>query len=255
MLKVIFVSLFASCMCKNINIENLIMGGGETLPNRYPFAVAVRSRNALFSPRLCGGALISRQSILTSAFCVDDQNDVQVFLGGHNIADSSEPFQVNIPIASNDVKIHPDFVRGQMSNDIAIIKLPAPIGFFNQAISPIAIASNSDESFLDSVATTMGWGSDCFLPTCVELNILRTIDVNVRPNSDCSSLGISQSSQICATNLAGGPCNGDQGSPLVINNNGNYLLIGLVETLGNLCRGPAVYTRITSFSLWIRENM
>lgn len=257
MWKIIFIDLllfYSSAVSKNIAIDSNINAGSEATPHQFPFAVVVRSRNINFSPRLCGGALISRQSILTSAFCVFEQIDIEVFLGAHNL-EVNEPFQVRMPIPTQDVRIHPEFSRGSMISDLAILRLPSPIGFFNHAINLIAIPTNPDETFSDFSSTVIGWGSDCGLPTCLPSNILKQVEVFVRQNTECAGIGLTQSSQLCATSTLGGPCNGDWGGPQFITRNGNFLLIGIVQTVGNFCRGAAIYTRITSFIPWIRENM
>lgn len=206
MWKELFIGLSVIAISSSVDIVGTINTGTDATPHQFPFAVAVRTRNLSFSPRLCGGALISRQAVLSAAICVHEIIDGQVFLGAHNIADETEQFQVKMEIIMNNIFIHPDYRPGQMSHDIAVVRLPASIAFFTHAINIVALASNPDEIF-DS-ATTMGWGSNCILPTCPELNILRMIDVFVRPNSECNFLGLTQASQLCATNILGGPCRG-----------------------------------------------
>lgn len=207
MWKQLLIGLAIIVISSSIEIDKAINAGTEATPHQFPFAVAVRTRNLSFSPRLCGAALISRNAACTTAFCVYGQMDGEVFLGAQNIADENEPLQVKMEISMKDVVIHPDFVSGQMSNDIAIVRLPASIAFFTHAINIISLATNPDEIY--DTATTMGWGSNCILPTCPELNVLRMIDVSVRPNSECNSLGLRSDSQLCASNIVGGPCRGN----------------------------------------------
>ena len=207
MWKKLLIGLSIIAVSCTIDIVSTINTGSEATPHQFPFAVAVRTRNLSFSPRLCGAALISRNAVCTAAFCVYGQMDGQVILGAQNIADENEPFQVKMEIFMKDVVIHPDYVPGQMSNDIAIVRLPASIAFFTHAINIISLATNPDEFF--DTATTMGWGSECILPTCPELNVLRMVDVSVRPNSECNNLGLTSDSQLCASNILGGPCRGN----------------------------------------------
>jgi secreted trypsin-like serine protease len=48
----------------------------------------------------------------------------------------------------------------------------------------------------------------------------------------------------------------DGGSPLACNRNGRFELTGLV-TFGTSCphdRSPSLFTRVTAFSAWVRDN-
>ncbi len=67
--------------------------------------------------------------------------------------------------------------------------------------------------------------------------------------------------EICATGLAGGKdsCFGDSGGPLVVtaDNERGYAQVGIVSW-GPQCGNPlypGVYTRVSSFSKWIKDNM
>jgi len=67
--------------------------------------------------------------------------------------------------------------------------------------------------------------------------------------------------EICAIGLTGGKdsCFGDSGGPLVVaaNNDRGYAQVGIVSW-GPQCGNPpypGVYTRVSSFSNWIKDNM
>lgn len=193
-----------------MDIDSSINGGNDATPHQYPFAVAVRSRNVNFSPRLCGGALISRQAILTTAFCVYRQTDPEVFLGAHNLEDENEMFQVRMQINPQDVLVHESYVAGELTNDIAVLRMPAAIAFFNHAINLIALPSDPAEVFVNISSTTMGFGSSCLHISCPELNFLRTVEVFVRPDVECDHVGITSGTQLCVSNPLGGPCRGNK---------------------------------------------
>ena len=202
-----FLSLIATSTC--LNFDSLINGGNDATPHQFPFAVAVRTRNINYSPRLCGGALISRQAILTTGFCVYGQTDPEVFLGAHNLEDENEMFQVRMLINPQDIYVHESYKSGELMNDIAVVRLPAAIAFFNNAINMIAIPSDPAEVFVNISSTIMGFGSNCFHISCPELNVLRTIDVFVRPNVECDHVTTTDGTQLCVTNALGGPCRGN----------------------------------------------
>jgi secreted trypsin-like serine protease len=251
----IIFAILSTSSCGNVDIDSAINGGVESFPHQYPFAVAVRSRNPIQGTLLCGGAIISRRAFLTAASCVARQLDIQVILGAQNINDPSETHQLTLPIDSSLLNIHPDWVSGQTTNDIATVFFPAQIGFFNHAINFVVLHTDPNEDLVGLYANTMGWGTECIGTNCPESNTLRDIQVRIYVNSECDHVGISQPSQMCAWNFTGGPCRGDWGNPLVIQRNGSPILVGIVETLGNLCRGVAIYTHISSFLPWIRDHM
>lgn len=65
--------------------------------------------------------------------------------------------------------------------------------------------------------------------------------------------------QMCAGDEAGGKdaCQGDSGSPLVAEEDGNFVLTGIVSA-GIGCGSkvyPGIYTRVSSYVPWILENM
>lgn len=85
------------------------------------------------------------------------------------------------------------------------------------------------------------------------------------PNNACalhygSDLELISPKVICSqsTNVGQGPCVGDGGDPLVINEYGTYTLVGLLSfNHGDGGCGrlpvPAVFTRITAYYEWIER--
>lgn len=243
-----------------IDINKTVMNGDETQPHQYPFAVAIRSTltGVLRRTRQCGGSIISRLAILTSAYCVTNIVDTTVFLGAHTIEDPNERFQIKITLPVSSVIRHPGYVNNQFANDIAIIKLPTPIGFFNHAINLAYLPTSPSNAFINEPAITMGFGADSWFAT--PLNRLVSTNVDTIDNAACSPGFTLQSSQICTNGLAG-VCDGDDGGPLVIARGGEYLQIGIIQVASDgsalaACRlSTLVYTRVTSFLDWIEANM
>lgn len=71
---------------------------------------------------MCGGSLISSNSIITAAHCYFDgkvtADEFTSILGSNLI------FSGGLRILTNDVTVHPDYDVEMISNDIAIIKIP-----------------------------------------------------------------------------------------------------------------------------------
>lgn len=67
-------------------------------------------------------------------------------------------------------------------------------------------------------------------------------------------------SQICAANNEQTPCIGDEGAPLVLqeDEDGQFLQIGVYSFIRDgdcESRWPAVYTKVASYADWIQENL
>lgn len=244
----------------NGDFDKAIMGGGETQRHQFPFVVAVRSiqPGPLRRVRQCGGSLISRRAILSSGYCLFAMVETTVYLGAHTIEDATETHQLKINLTPASIRIHPGYVANQFTNDIAMIHLPTPIGFFNHAVNLVYIPLNAAETFENQPAMTMGYGADGFFNA--NTNRLIMANVETLSNSACD-LGalIVDPSQICSDGP--GVCGGDNGGPLVISRNGNYIQVGIIQVASDggtfsACRlGTKVYTRITSFLDWIEANM
>jgi secreted trypsin-like serine protease len=98
---------------------------------------------------------------------------------------------------------------------------------------------------------------------------LHEVDIQVIEPTECKSVYQSLNvpafsigdTEICATGLSGGKdsCFGDSGGPLVAaaDNERGYAQVGIVSW-GPQCGNPlypGVYTRVSSFSKWIKDNM
>lgn len=98
-----------------------IVGGKETTPDKLPWHIHLHNWRAV-----CSGALISDRHILTAAHCMNKRwtKSYQVMAGGTG----QWRDLVNIgKIAS--VKVHEEFDKKNLVNDIALITLKQPVVF------------------------------------------------------------------------------------------------------------------------------
>jgi len=72
--------------------ETKIVGGVETMPNEYPWIIRIQSKAQ--KGLLCGGVIISKNTILTAAHCLFDSNlkNFEVVAGEHktNVNEGTE---------------------------------------------------------------------------------------------------------------------------------------------------------------------
>jgi len=201
--------------------------------------------------------------------------------GGGRFELCSEPVQ-DIPVAK--VKIHPGYgktVLGSAINDIMLIKLSRPAEF-NQFAKPVCLPSSDlnrygepDSAVFDNnKASVVGWGKTYeakdddikIVSTAVQQNLV----MPALSNADClakwKSLGhdlsgyVRPDQQVCAGGELGkDSCNGDSGGPLMARKDdlSPWQIVGIVSFGTPQCaRGaPAVFTRVTHYRQWIRDNM
>ncbi|KAK7066347.1 hypothetical protein SK128_015607 [Halocaridina rubra] len=221
-----------------------IVGGNETIPHAWPHQVALFIDDMWF----CGGSLISNEWIMTAAHCMDGAWYVDVVMGAHNI-NNNEPSQVVMTSFSHFV--HENWDSYELSNDIALIRLPSPV-VFNEYINAVKLPAA--DPFIGTVVTPTGWGRPSDFDDNIS-DILRQVDVPTMNNADCNIIyGIILNSHICIDTITGkGTCNGDSGGPLNYNN----VTIGITSfgaSAGCEVGYPDGFTRVTYFLDWIEAN-
>lgn len=203
-------------------LNNRIYGGSEAKINEMPFtALLSYSRSGSFS-RLaetkpgfyCGGALISENSVLTGAHCVNEAilkskswtlNGVR--LGEWNLQTNPDcdeknlcaPLAVDLAIAKTIV--HESFVPFSVdqSNDIAIVKLAGTVEF-NDFVKPICLPDSSSylQNFDGVPLIVAGFGKT---ETGAQSNIKLRTEIRGVSNAACKKLYDGQPQQIYPTQL------------------------------------------------------
>lgn len=245
------------------DINQQVSNGNVAGRHDFPFKAALISEMP-FGDVLCGGALISRWSVLTAAHCIHRATGAVVILGASDIRNPAEPHQVRFRETSANFRIHHHFREGVTNSDIGVVRLTFPIAVFTAAVSAIAIPTDTmvTDLFTNENAIVAGFGrytdSENYSPN------LRFVEVNTLPNSGITGCAIRfpsmiDHSHICTSGLAGrGWCPGDEGAPLIVLRGGVYIQIGVASIFpGSGCSSgnPSVYTRTTSFLSFIRQNM
>lgn len=233
-----------------------VVGGTPTDITSHPWQVLV-----IASPdnRLCGGSIVDTQWVITAAHCVAGLRavDLDVHAGISALSDRGPGNE--IPVVQ--LLVHPDWDEANYRNDVALLQLrdPLPVG---SSMAPIALPSGQDAAVwppAGTPATISGWGSTEF--DGAPSNQLRSAEVQVLGGPDsteCGRYGASFSAdvEICAGLPQGGvdACQGDSGSPLVIDVAGRPVLAGVTSVGFECARAdyPGIFTRLTSFISWLQ---
>ncbi|XP_017017857.1 chymotrypsin-1 [Drosophila kikkawai] len=243
-----------------------IMNGTKAKLTQFPYQVGLLSffQDHMDEPNLCGGAILNEFFILTAAHCLQDPKSklskviVQV---GSLYAPGDEKAITVEPI---NTRVHKNFNRKTVENDLGLIKLPRMIKF-NWLRQPVKLPKNPLRKFTGRQAVVAGWG----LTTKKEpSSVLQYLNVTIISNSECQRQWTKQlngtgkrkdiySSFMCIDSKEGLPCQGDSGGPLVLAD-GSRTLVGVVShgyDWACKIKVPDVSTRVSQFVKWIEINM
>ncbi|KAK4873169.1 hypothetical protein RN001_015198 [Aquatica leii] len=247
-MKYLLVIAFATCgFAHTIGrslVEDKIVGGTLASPGQFPYQISER----LYGSHFCGGSIINKYTILTAAHCVDgtDPKGLNIVVGSNKLNQGGMWYYVS------RYTMHANWNPATVINDIAVIKLIAPIQYTTY-VKAIAIDTNFTPG--GSPCVLSGWGYTSY-PGTTPNDLLylkaKVVDLNQcrkdLPPSDFPILD----SNICAFSSEGiGACSGDSGGPLVSNNK----QIGVTSWVFLCAVGvPDVYTRVSYYSSWIEAQ-
>lgn len=261
----------------NKRLTHRIIGGHKTEPGEFPFQVRLNIRSKRGSG-VCGGVIYDDYHILTAAHCMTscasqqlvtatiEKSGVHATIGDHAI--KSEDGETDIEI--DDIKPHEKYDACNFysnDHDIAIIKTQQRINYrftsdgYGSINRPcIPNGPNSVEYREGEPVIVSGWGVTRENSGSLS-NILRYVQVPIVNVTRCQETYGTRVTQqhVCAGFESGGmdSCQGDSGGPLVRVVDNRYELVGIVS-FGYGCGlpgAPGVYTRVASYTDWIKSNL
>ena len=249
---------------------NCIYLGEPAVASDAPYYVRIYSE--LSEVKYCGGAILTRFWILTSAKCV--LNSIFVDKGLLVISEGSK--DKIIPVETYET--HMNYSRKKNSYNIAMIKLKKPLEF-GPMVQPVTLPVGDNREIKKGVIIGMGeiGSGDAKGKLMIGRNITIVRPKNGYPSHDemsafkaCIDELIGNSKRTMSIEefqkdfLCGGsdamPCSGDDGGPLLDGLNVYPELIGIIPTRKPYsCRTSystwAPYTKVSNYYEWIHSIM
>ncbi|GGK33325.1 trypsin [Pilimelia terevasa] len=226
--------------------DTRIVGGAEAAAGAYPWMTYVTVGYRGMS-RVCGGALVSADIVLTAQHCLADS------------ATHGRPTSLTADIGALDHTAAAQagtrrfggkylLGAGVGAGDWAVIKLTRPLKARSRPVLP------ADEAY-DAKKTmrALGWGSTN--ESGRPVRNLREVDLPYAPAAAC---GRNAHHEICAGDLANGgvdTCHGDGGGPLLAAAlGGRWVQVGITSHGFGCGRvdHPGHYTRVSAFTAKIQ---
>jgi secreted trypsin-like serine protease len=238
---------------------NRIVSGAEADEHEWPWQVSLWL-NA-YDMHFCGGTLVSNEWVVTAAHCVagngyDQPSDIRVLLGEHHLTNVAGT-EVYRDVA--EIIKHENYRdRAPWPNDIALLRLAAPVDLGGRTIRTACLPRSDYEFTAADDCWITGWGDS---KGTANENILQEIKADIRTNEDCAAAWGSNSildTNICNSDGSSGSCSGDSGGPLQCSRDGRFHLVGVVSWGTSSCTEPGypgVYTRMTSYTDWVYNKI
>ncbi|XP_072542450.1 granzyme B-like [Salminus brasiliensis] len=235
-------------------MESGIIGGKKAKPHSRPYMVSLQ----LYKKHMCGGMLIRKDYVLTSAHCIDNVKQsawkqLEVVLGAHNLNKKEfgrQRIQVQKCIR------HPSYIQNEMHHDIMLLKLKNNASL-NKFTRVLELPQKNKKLPANQMCSIAGWGLTASNGSLSD--VLQEVNLKLQFDFECKNMwkNFFDSEQMICTASDGKRafCQGDSGGPLICNNKPQGL--ATYTYLGNCIKRkyPEVYIKIGYFLPWIKKTI
>ncbi|XP_043557469.1 suppressor of tumorigenicity 14 protein homolog [Chiloscyllium plagiosum] len=238
-----------------------IVGGENAKKGKWPWQVSLQM--GMYG-HICGASIVSNRWLVSAGHCFQDSDSIRYSTSsawtaylGLRLMNRMNSWIVTRSI--NRIVTHPKYDEYTSDYDIALLELKTPV-FFSDSIQPVCLPAITHVFSTTSNCYVTGWGvlgEDGELAT-----VLQEASVKIIPLNICNKLYKNSvtTRMLCAGYLHGGvdACQGDSGGPLVcLGKRRKWFLAGIVSWGEGCARRnrPGVYTRVSRFSDWIKQQI
>ncbi|KAM4738195.1 chymotrypsin-C-like [Anableps anableps] len=240
-------------------VVSRVVNGVDVRPHSWPWQVSLQCKIDGEWTHSCGGTVISEQWILTAAHCIIQHMECRVALGKHNL---NQIEAGSVYMGSANIVMHEEWNPLTLHNDIALIKLEAPVEF-SDTIKTACLPSAGFTLAPDETCFITGWGrlyTGGPLADILQQALLPVVDHATCTQSDWWGSQVTEK-MLCAggDGIVSG-CNGDSGGPLNCPNpDGSWDVHGMVSFGSsegcNVLQKPTVFTQVSSYIGWINKRV
>ncbi|KAG8041997.1 hypothetical protein G9C98_007305, partial [Cotesia typhae] len=234
------------------NFHARIINGSDVQAGEIPYQVSLQYV-FIANFHFCGGSVLNEKYVITAAHCVESKSAEQIKV----IAATTNLKKPNSTHFVAEITVHEKYNSSDSwKNDIALIKIKGRFEI-SAVLKFVPLPIPNQDIPAESVAVISGWG------TLQEGGktpvVLQKTEVFIASQSYCKQVHTDAGSNIHETHICAydpvhetGPCNGDSGGPLMVDNK----LVGLASWVRGCASTmyPTVYTRVPSFLDWIEAN-
>ncbi|XP_054155792.1 serine protease 33-like [Oppia nitens] len=262
-----------------VAIDGEFNGSRSVQLGEVPWQVSVQSKaGGAKWGHSCGGVVISKDFVLTSAVCAGGGSNNEAFCrseagivdlpkGGwarrrRRQADVLYPGQ-DTPGLKYTMRsyIHPDFDKETLANNLALLQLAQPFDVAKAAgtINHICLATETAAPDADQQLYVSGWGAiDGAIDFRPQLQLVKARQVDCEP---IAAPAAELPNQLCVVqdllDDTMDECVGDFGGPLFSTNGGNQSTLVGIYTSGNGCtsaNNTSKFLDIKPYLVWIQET-
>jgi hypothetical protein len=232
-----------------------VVGGDDADPGEDPWMAALviheRFIDNPFAGLICGGSMISPDTMLTAAHCVvfDSPSNLEVVVGSQDLLPETTE-----RIGVRNIRVHPEI-------DAAVVQLVRPVPGH---VTPLDLVAPGEEALWEpgDAARFTGWGVD---EAGEPVSHLQEAEAPIVADTDCKARygRIFRGRQmLCVGDIGPGggsvsPCFGDSGGPLTVLDGSRPILVGMV--LGGFACGdpnyPAVFTQVSAVRTFVEPYL
>ncbi|XP_068755384.1 chymotrypsinogen A-like isoform X1 [Montipora capricornis] len=241
------------CGISKDDLGKRVVNGTDATAHSWPWMVSLRYNGR----HICGGSLIKVNLVVTAAHCVERDRPIgsyTVVVGSH---DRTGTTQVERSYRLTDIIIHEGYHPSHLRNDIALLQLEASIDS-RAEVNVVCLPNAGNRVEPGKMCYITGWGRTVGGGNAA--NILQEALLPVAGINACSRLygsSVDDRTMLCAggEGIAGG-CQANSGGSFVCEENGRFVLRGVVSWGHRDCRTDhfTVFARVSSFINWINDQ-